>query len=170
MHPLFERLVAEVRTDIGQMVEEGHDLDALRAELAAAEATGSLDAVAALQADLWRRPSPPEFGYDEPNDWETLRAGFPDPHSHAPLAGGQDVLADRLLAAWRGRCAGCQLGKPLEGLWPDDARRLLTAIGSWPLDDYPNTVAEARLAELMAEDEIFRRVDPAGVCGRGCRP
>ena len=113
MHPLYEVILNDVRTDLGEMLEEGHDEKALQAELDKAQATGSADALLGLQEDWWRRPSPPDFPYEEPSDWESISAGFPDPDSHERFKGPDDELADRILAAWQGRCAGCQLGKPL---------------------------------------------------------
>ena len=115
-HPLHDIIVAQVETDIAQMAEEGHDPAALSEELRAAVATGSMDAILNLQDDLWHRPSPPDFPYDEPSDWAGIAAPFPAPASSTPFAGSDDDLRDRLLAAWQGRCAGCQLGKPLEGV------------------------------------------------------
>jgi ADP-ribosylglycohydrolase len=38
--------------------------------------------------------------------------------------------------AWLARCAGCCLGKPLEGLTPSQIRAYLHAAGAWPLRDY----------------------------------
>lgn len=159
MHPLHELVVEAIRTDIGQMVEAGHDEQALLAELETARGAGSMDALARLQEDLWVRPSPAGFPYEEPSDWATISRGFPDGESHARLPGGDEALADRLLAAWRGRCAGCQLGKALEGLWPEDVRAVLEAIGSWPLEDYLNTVDDRQYERLVARNEIFQRLD-----------
>ena len=51
---------------------------------------------------------------------------------------GPDGLADRILAAWLGRCAGCNLGKPVEG-WGWNRAKLrdyLDQAGAYPLDDY----------------------------------
>ena len=137
MHPLRDILKKELETDLTQMVEDGHDEADLRAELDAA--AGSADALLELQEDWWNRPSPPDFPYDEPDDWAAVSATFPDPDSHATFGGTDGDLADRLLAAWQGRCVGCQLGKPLEGTaWPDKIRTVLEVVGSWPLDDYMN--------------------------------
>ena len=157
MHPLFDLLVREITTDIGQMVEEGHDAAALLAELAAVRATGSLDALAGLQEELWRRPSPPEFPCHEPSDWESIAAGLPDADSHARFPGGDDDLADRLLAAWRGRCAGCQLGKIPEGLWPEEVEELLRLVGSWPLEDYLNALGDEDYRRLSAGSEVLAK-------------
>lgn len=143
MHPLQDLILASLQSDIRQMIEEGHDEAALLAELAAVQQRGSVDALLTLQEELWSRPSPASFPYEEPNDWATLAAGFPDPESHARFRGSEADLRDRLHAAWLGRCAGCQLGKPVEGVhWPDKLRRLLEHLGSWPLTDYINPLTD----------------------------
>jgi len=141
MHPLYKIVLADLRIDAQQMLEEGHDLAALNSEIEVAAATGSLDVLAKLQEDLWHRPSPASFPYGEPNDWESISHAFPDPEIHARFHGNEATLADRLLAAWQGRCVGCQLGKPLEGCWPEELQELCVRAGSWPLYDYINAIA-----------------------------
>jgi ADP-ribosylglycohydrolase len=150
-HPLHDIIVAQVETDIAQMTEEGHDPETLSAELLAAVATGSMDAVLTLQDELWHRPSPADFPYEEPSDWEAIASQFPDPASSTPFTGSADDLRDRLLAAWQGRCAGCQLGKPLEGVArPEKLKAVLQAVDSWPLTDYMNPVTEDVPVENLA--------------------
>ena len=147
MHPLYKVMLEALRTDGAQMVEEGHDVAALEREIDAAAAAESLDALAALQMDLWNRPSPASFLYQEPNDWEAISATFPSAESHERFGGGAEELADRLLAAWQGRCVGCQLGKPLEGLIePQRVRQGLEVCDSWPLTDYVKPLADASAA------------------------
>jgi ADP-ribosylglycohydrolase len=145
------------------MAEEGHDENALLQELETVRSRRSLDALAALQEDLWQRPSPGSYPYDEPNDWEAISAHFP---SAGPRLGaiGDDELADRLLAAWRGRCVGCQLGKPVEGASPSQVREVLTSVGSWPLVDYMNPVEESRRQTLAASSEAFRTYYRESLC------
>lgn len=158
MHPLYDIVLKDIRTDATQMVEEGHDLDALNAEIDAAVAAGGMDALTALQEDFWSRPSPPGFPYDEPSDWETISAGFPDAKSHARFPGDEEELADRLHAAWLGRCAGCQLGKPLEGTtWPDKIETVLRTVGSWPLEDYMNPLPDGVDVDQLPDCDFFQR-------------
>ena len=64
MHPLYNIVLRDLATDIEQMSEEGHDEAALRDELNRARGAGSLDALVALQEELWRRPSPPGYPYE----------------------------------------------------------------------------------------------------------
>jgi len=47
-----------------------------------------------------------------------------------------EQLGDRVLGAWLGRCAGCLLGKPVEGWTPEQIRRYLEHADAWPLDGY----------------------------------
>jgi ADP-ribosylglycohydrolase len=44
--------------------------------------------------------------------------------------------ADRIHGAWLGRCAGCALGKPVEGWSASEIRGYLERVGAWPLDGY----------------------------------
>lgn len=157
MHPICDILAEALRTDITQMIEEGHGESALLVEFDMARAAGSVDALLALQEELWRRPSPPDFPYEEPSDWESIAACFPDPESHARFAGSDEDLADRLHAAWLGRCAGCQLGKPLEGtMWPEKIRETLEFVGSWPLSDYMNPIPDGTRAKGLPDTAFFR--------------
>ena len=159
MHPLYDVMVDNVKIDIGQMIEEGHDERVLLSELSQARTAGSVDVLLKLQEDLWRRPSPAGFPYDEPSDWTAVSSHFPDPESHARFRGNEAELADRIHAAWLGRCAGCQLGKPVEGvLWPDKLRRVLEIVGSWPLTDYVNALADDATPENTPDWEMVKRL------------
>jgi ADP-ribosylglycohydrolase len=156
MHPLYDVILADIRTDIRQMVEEGHDQQALLDELTKVQSSGSFDALVKLQEDLWRRPSPSTFAYDEPSDWQSISRHFPDGDSHRRFRGSDQELADRIHAGWLGRCAGCQLGKPLEGLsQPGKIKRVLQYVGSWPLRDYMNSVPEGLSEAELPESSFF---------------
>ena len=146
MHPLAKVVRDALEEDLKQMVEEGHDAAALRAELDTAAKAGSVEALLELQQEWWARPSPPGYPYDEPNDWETISSGFPDPDSHAKFTGSDEALRDRLLGGWQGRCAGCQLGMPIEKIEscdPATIRRILETAGSYPLTGYMEPWPEA---------------------------
>jgi ADP-ribosylglycohydrolase len=157
-HPLYDVIRRDLAIDIDQMAEEGHDVAGLKSELDAAQGTGSADALLKLQAELWQRPSPKGFAYVEPDDWQTISAGFPKPQSHAAFKGSDADLADRLHAAWLGRCAGCQLGKPLEGVSrPESIKGLLQKVGSWPLADYMNAPPADLAVEQLPTCDFFQR-------------
>jgi hypothetical protein len=46
------------------------------------------------------------------------------------------ALQDRFLGAWLGRCAGCLLGKPVEGRRTEELWGFLKMSDQWPLNDY----------------------------------
>ncbi|NIN69980.1 MAG: hypothetical protein GTO63_35920 [Anaerolineae bacterium] len=157
MHPLRDIVLTALSTDIEQMAEEGHDAQALLREMQNVRATGSLEALLRFQEDLWNRPSPAGFAYEEPSDWETISRGYPQRQCGGEYSGAEDDLADRLLGAWQGRCVGCQLGKPLENGWPNEVREVLELVGSWPLDDYIRGLSAEQNKRLSAENPVFRR-------------
>lgn len=165
MHPLFDIVLNDLRAEAAQMAEDGHDGQAVAEEVEKAAATGSVDALLALQSDLWQRPSPADFPYEEPDGWEEISSSFPAPDSHARFVGSDEKLAERILAAWLGRCAGCQLGKPLEGTtWPDKIRQVLETVGSWPLTDYMNPLPEGVDIEKLPDCAFFTRTWKNNMC------
>ncbi|TCC28205.1 ADP-ribosylglycohydrolase family protein [Kribbella speibonae] len=85
-------------------------------------------------ADL---PRTGEWRYEEPTAFDDIRQSLPS----APVAEtvGASTLSDKIEAAWLGRIAGCNLGKPVEqgDHWtPDRIREYLTIAGAYPLRDY----------------------------------
>jgi len=57
------------------------------------------------------------------------------PPAGLPRGSGAD-LADRILGGWRGRAAGCLLGKPVEKISREGIREVLSSNGTWPLSFY----------------------------------
>jgi ADP-ribosylglycohydrolase len=82
-------------------------------------------------------PRDGEWPYEEPTDLDGIRSAL----TSVPVARRPDPndFDDRVHAAWLGRVAGCNLGKPVEeGLhWTvERIRRYLEAADAYPLDDY----------------------------------
>ena len=75
-----------------------------------------------------------DWPYDEPSTLPDIkRTRVP---SAPPCDLDDDALRDRLLAAWLGRCAGCNLGKPVEGWSRTRIRAYLEKANAYPIDDY----------------------------------
>lgn len=76
--------------------------------------------------ELAARTSPLE----EPSELEAIIAACPD-----WPAKGRRVAPDpdRVLGAWRGRAAGCVLGKPVEKIPRAGIREIAEATGNWPI-------------------------------------
>lgn len=87
-----------------------------------------------LLGELAALPVDPELAAAEPDGLaEIFAAARPVPALPSPRAGR---LADRLLGGWRGRAAGCLLGKPVEKIPRAGIREILEATGRWPLAGY----------------------------------
>lgn len=118
-------------------------LDLEKDPTAQARAQSLLDKTAGL-------PMRKDYPYCEPSDLENIRKQRPAGARPYQRALTEDVLHDRLLGAWLGRCSGCLLGKPVEGwrsttMWP-----YLKELGQYPLKNYfrsdaPDTIVEKYL-------------------------
>jgi ADP-ribosylglycohydrolase len=75
---------------------------------------------------------------DDPKEHSTLR----DIQKSKPRSGKslpavkRENLEDRVLGAWLARCAGCTLGKPVEGWTREKIKAYLQAAGAYPLHTY----------------------------------
>ena len=133
---------ADLAVEREQLLDEGKDISSVETELAALAAT-DLESDPALQdranalLDLTAAlPMRPGYPYNEPSDLAGIHAQRPDGPRRFAHALADDVLFDRVHAAWLGRCAGCLLGKPVEGwrsytMWP-----YLHDLGRYPLAGY----------------------------------
>lgn len=129
-----------VPDELEQLLTSGYVVpDTLRD--AVHEATRLRDATALrrLLADLGRAAvRVPGWEYEEPEDLAGILAAMPavERGDGAVPSPGGDALREKVHGAWLGRCAGCCLGKPVEGLTPEQIRGYLKAAGAWPLRDY----------------------------------
>ena len=136
-----EAVRALLRLVVADRREQGHDVDALEAELERAPA--SLDALQDLAVRLDDAPLAPGWPHTEPHDLDDVLSECSD--LPAARAAGDDV-GDRIRTAWGARVAGCVLGKPFE-FDPTlaELRGVLEPAGEWPLTDYVTEAANARL-------------------------
>jgi len=86
-----------------------------------------LDALAALPVD-------PKLAAAEPDGLDEILAEAAPVPALPPARFA--ATADRVLGGWRGRAAGCLLGKPVEKIPRAGIREILEAGGRWPLADY----------------------------------
>jgi ADP-ribosylglycohydrolase len=124
-----------VADEIVQRRESGYVVDGVAptaSEIAAATDAELTQYLAALES----APRSPGWSYEEPSELDAIEAAQPAAPARAHLTLDDSTLADRILGAWLGRCAGCTLGKPVE-LWSRaDIRRGLEAVGAYPIADY----------------------------------
>jgi ADP-ribosylglycohydrolase len=122
-----------------QRQQSGYEVDeALAAEVTAAASGDSSEATRAALYDRLNETSlRPGWEFEEPSDLADIEAAAPGAQA-AGTGLGATELADRIHAAWLGRCAGCNLGKPVEGHgWTRASlREYLSLTDSYPLADY----------------------------------
>jgi ADP-ribosylglycohydrolase len=123
-----------VAGELAQRRETGHEVGGLEAEVELALDDGAA-ALDELLDRLERAPRAAGWPYEEPSRLEEILALLPEPPP-TPFQLDEVELRDRLLGAWLGRCAGCTLGKPVEGWTHEQIRRYLELAGAYPLLDY----------------------------------
>ena len=128
--------LALLRDELIQRREEGCDVGPFEARIAALDESAPGAEMDALYDALSALEPRPDFPYVEPSTLAAIRRERPDgPRCLSlPLTGAE--FEDRLLGAWLGRCAGCTLGKPVEGWSRERIRDYLALAGEYPLQDY----------------------------------
>lgn len=135
MHDVLN--LAEILGDeLVQRREEGYDVAALEVPVRQAIADGDVAECARLYNKLDKLERRDDWSYEEPSTREAIDATLADSYPLAPFTLSEEQLRDRLLAAWLGRCAGCNLGKPVEGWQRAEIRRYLEHGNAYPLTDY----------------------------------
>ncbi len=124
--------------ELTQLAEEGARTEEAARALKLAQEQDEATQAEALEV-FWREAvvaqEKLQTPHVEPSTLPEIQAERPDGPRRLPLADG-DTLQDRMLGAWLGRCAGCMLGKPVEG-WPRaHIETLLQAADALPLDNY----------------------------------
>lgn len=97
--------------EVQQCRETGYDVDEVVCEAASIDPADRTKVLALVDqmADAERSP---DWAYEEPDDLADILAAADAGIPTRPIS--NDELADKIHAAWLGRVAGCNLGKPLE--------------------------------------------------------
>jgi ADP-ribosylglycohydrolase len=129
--------------ELVQRDESGYDVAAVREEVsrALAEAkTGdgapSEERVSSLLDKLAAAQLRRGWGYSEPTGLDEVQRQLPQAPTNTAVV-EKTNFEERVLGAWLGRCAGCCLGKPVEGAMDRaNLRSYLEVAGAFPLTDY----------------------------------
>ncbi len=133
---------ADVETEWRQCREEGRDTvePDTEFERILAEESDDDPAWQAAVSDLFHRtgelPVRPDFTYREPSDLESIRHERPGGPRAYGIRINDATARDRIHGAWLGRCAGCLLGKPIEGVRTPALNKLLAQHGLEMIPDY----------------------------------
>lgn len=130
----FQQIVGQ---EIKQREEEGCDMSALRTEYKQISESDSPDKKARLEALLAKvdaLESPCES--QEPSTLAGIRSLRPKGPRAIEKVFSYAELFDRIHGAWLGRCAGCQLGKPVEGDSKKNIKIAAEFSTGYPLKNY----------------------------------
>lgn len=158
------RLIRElVDEEFTQSLEEGRDVQKVE-ELRAAFASAGDDA--ALLNEIWEKlrnlPMRADWPFNEPSELDAIRALRIDGVRQLSFQADDAELFDRIYGAWLGRCAGCALGKPVEGFMEahnglSSRERIRTYLEAVSPDEYPlnfyipqHSPAKEQTGDLMA--------------------
>lgn len=127
-----EELRELVKFEALQRFEEGFDVDP--------EVVGRKVRTASRGEELMKvydelqRAEPRKgFPYREPTEWRDILRERPAAPLRSVVELGGRELRDKVLGAWLGRCAGCMLGKPVEGWSRERIAKALKMAGEYPL-------------------------------------
>ncbi|MFN8138846.1 MAG: ADP-ribosylglycohydrolase family protein [Fimbriimonadales bacterium] len=131
----------DLEIELLQSEQEGRDVSALRARVAALDETDPSFQAAAdgLYAQFASCPRQQEYEFEEPSGWDEILATVVTSPQQLAVTGD---LEDRIYGGWLGRCAGCLLGKPIEGWHRTRLHSYLKASKQFPLNDYISIAAD----------------------------
>jgi ADP-ribosylglycohydrolase len=131
----IEEIKQIVRDEIIQKKEEGYDVTDIEKEFLKTEIKTETELKIFLDA-LERCPFKSDFPYKEPSDLQDIVAERPGKIERMVVNLSDEDLFDKIYGGWLGRCAGCLLGKPVEGLNREQIEMWLKIANAYPLEDY----------------------------------
>ena len=97
-------------------------------------------------------PKKNEYPFDEPSDLASIQKNRPSNSTDKLTVNlKDDEFLDRIYGAWLGRCSGCLLGKPTEGLLVRDVWPYLRKINQFPVARY----LDSSLPDSLKEKYTF---------------
>jgi len=131
----LEELEQIVRAEITQRREEGYDICQIEAKFLERKKK-SVKELEKLLAKLERSPFRSDFHYNEPSELRQIEDQRPKRPETIEIVLSDSELYNRIYGGWLGRCAGCLLGKPVEGLAKDQIEQWLRLAEAYPLSNY----------------------------------
>jgi len=134
----------DLDTELRQLEEEGREAAPLRSRFKRLIALGdeklflpeNQAKAGALLDEAQRLPMRKGYEFEEPSDLAGIRRLRPRGPRRFRSTLSDRALLDRVTGAWLGRCVGCLLGKPCEGVRTHDLWPFLKLTGQFPVSDY----------------------------------
>jgi ADP-ribosylglycohydrolase len=131
-HEDLERLVKD---EITQRREEGCDVTKAQEALNKIKRKAP-SKLKTIMTDLSKITPVSGFPYEEPSSLAEIKAERPKGPRAMPTDLSEEPILDKIFGGWLGRCAGCLLGKPVEGLHKEQIEEWLRLAGAYPLNNY----------------------------------
>lgn len=163
---------ADLDVERAQAEDEGRDLKSVRRAWERLSAIREQDrdamwiqAVLAWTDRVGRLPIRADYPFEEPDEWEAIRAARPPGLRLPRWKGTKQEWLRRLYGGLLGRTSGCMLGKPVEGWMRESIRITAQETGNWPIEDYfrmPTAREQRRIAarhptSFFASQSSYRR-------------
>ncbi|MCS7113229.1 MAG: ADP-ribosylglycohydrolase family protein [Nitrososphaerota archaeon] len=126
----IDELKLLLRYEVLERFEEGFTVDVEDYTMRISDAN-SIDMLMDIYFELESCKPRNTYSYIEPTDWSSIRGERPGFFEEYPIP--MDSIPDKILGGWLGRCAGCMLGKPVEGWTHSQIKHALSRIGEYPL-------------------------------------
>jgi ADP-ribosylglycohydrolase len=123
-------------SELVQRRESGFDIGDVEEQVQEAINNGSPSEMERAHQALEETQLRDDWDYVEPSSFDEIKVTLVATSEAPPLQMDEVSLHDRVLAAWLGRCAGCNLGKPVEGWTRERIRRYLELADAYPITDY----------------------------------
>ncbi len=152
----------ELKVELEQLRDEGRDVTRLEPEFRRLLRRDLGKPAAQLAAqDLFaaipKLPAARGYEFVEPSDLAGIRKQRPRAPKTPQFRMTDRALLDRLHGAWLGRCAGCLLGKPVEGIRSHQLWPYLKATRQYPLGGYISPKAPKKTFERCGIDDSRRQ-------------
>lgn len=138
-----------------QSKDEGKDISSYEERIINIKSMDSNDPerekmAAAILDEFSKLPVTEGYQYDEPSTLELIKMARPKEGKTLKTAHpdiSDDSIFDKVFGAWLGRCAGCLLGKPLEGFLRERIMGLLKETGNYPITYYISSNVHKEIAK-----------------------
>ncbi|MEM2875838.1 MAG: ADP-ribosylglycohydrolase family protein [Candidatus Bathyarchaeia archaeon] len=151
-----------IKYEVAQRREEGYDFTKIEDRMLKTEKL-SFSELRVLLKDLEKLPIREDYPYKELSDLREISMERLKEPERIKVDLSDDELYDRIYGGWLGRCAGCLLGKPVEGLKKEQIQEWLKMADAYPLRNYfpaiPNPPKPLKEGTLLGEINRMVRDD-----------
>lgn len=148
----FQLKASDLDVEWQQCLDEGRKIESLAEEFGRVKSMelaspGGQAAARALLDRCGTLPMKADFAFVEPSELQAIRRECQAGPAWPTLTLAPENLPDKVFGGWAGRCAGCLLGKPVEGWSCRRLREFLENTGQWPLTAYLEAPEDDTLLE-----------------------